>query len=253
MNRKIKQYLLFTFVLSWSSWGLLILASVLNLNYLTYGNPTGMVLFILGGCSPAICGIIIHKRNSEKEEFHLFMKSITGVRHSLWSYLYAIGGALLILFVPVLFGYGSMKKPIYLGFVMILPMIIGGGLEEIGWRGLLLPELEKKLSHSLSTLLVSIVWACWHVPLWFIEGSNQQSMNYGWFCIYAIALSFFIGSVRYVSQSIFMAILAHGAINGFWEVIEPSKDYAVSIVLIIIVGVLTLAIDNRGKKAVRRP
>ncbi len=253
MNRKIKQYLLFTFVLSWSSWGLLILASVLNIDILTYGNPIGMVLFILGGCSPAICGIMIHKRNSEKEDFHLFMKRITDVRHSLWVYLYAIGGALLILFVPVLLGYGSMKKPIYLGFVMIPPMIIGGGLEEIGWRGLLQPELEKKLSHSLTKLLVGIVWACWHVPLWFIEGSNQQSMNYGWFFIYAITLSFFIGSVRYVSQSIFMAIFAHAAINGFWEVMEPSNDYMVSILLMIIVAILTLAIDNRVKKAVRRP
>lgn len=215
MKRIITQYLISTFLLSWVSWGIIAIAGVLQINWLTYGKPVGLTLFIIGGISPAICEIILQKRNSRKDEFREFIKNVISIKHSIWIYLYAIGGALLIQLLPVLIGYSTISQPLYLGFLMIIPMIIGGGLEEIGWRGLLQPELESKFSHWMSTLIVSIIWAFWHLPLWFIDGSNQQNMNFGWFSINAVMLSFFIGSVRYIYGSIFMAILAHASINAF--------------------------------------
>ena len=139
--------------------------------------------------------------------------------------MYAIGGALVIQMIPVIFGLTQLKQPIYMGLVLIIPMIIGGGIEEIGWRGLLQPELEKKYPHIISAICVGIIWAIWHLPLWFIDGTNQQNMNFLWFCINTIMLSFFIGSVTYVSGSIFMAILAHAEINAFWEVTGVTSQF----------------------------
>ena len=56
-------------------------------------------------------------------------------------------------------------------------------------------------------------------------------------------LSFFIGSVTYVSKSIFMAILAHASINAFWEVMEPTNQILPSILLMIFVIIVTMMID----------
>ncbi len=130
-----------------------------------------------------------------------------------------------------------------MGFILIIPMIIGGGVEEIGWRGLLQPQLEEKYPHIVAAVSVGIIWAIWHLPLWFIDGTNQQSMNFIWFCINTIMLSFFIGSVTYVSKSIFMAILAHASINAFWEIMEATDKILPSILLMIFVIIVTMIID----------
>ena len=245
MNKKwIRNYLLSTFLVSWLLWGCVILAQTMHLAILTMKHPLGMLLYVFGGISPAICEIVLMKRNTEKEEFRQFVRSILNPRHSILFYIYAILGALLIQAIPVFFHLAEVKQPLYMGFLMILPMIIGGGVEEIGWRGLLQPQLEKKFPHIIAAVSVGIIWAFWHLPLWFIAGTSQHNMNFGWFCINAIMLSFFIGSVTYVSKSIFMAILAHASINAFWEVMPATEEILPSIILMVFVVLATMGIDH---------
>ena len=243
MTRKSKQYLASTFLCTWIMWGLVALGGRLGLTFLAFGTPIGMILFVLGGISPAICGIIVQKRESNKQEFKDFIKSIIHPKHPIWLYLYAIGGSILILLIPLLAGYSTMKQPFYMGFILILPMVIGGGLEEIGWRGLLQPELEKTLSHFTSTLVIGIIWSLWHIPLWFIKGTSQQNLDYLWFCIYALTLSFFIGSVRYISGSILLSILSHATVNAFWEVMTTTNKILPSLIILVLISALSLVID----------
>lgn len=47
-----------------------------------------------------------------------------------------------------------------LNFVAIL---IGSAAEEIGWRGFLLPKLQKKHSPFISSIIVGILWGVWHL------------------------------------------------------------------------------------------
>ena len=47
-----------------------------------------------------------------------------------------------------------------LNFVAIL---IGSVAEEIGWRGFLLPNLQKKHSPFISSIIVGILWGVWHL------------------------------------------------------------------------------------------
>lgn len=244
MNNKIIKYLASTFLSSWIMWGIVAIGGRLGLPFLSYGTPIGMILYVLGGVSPAICEIVIQKKACDKEEFKAFIKSIVNPKYSLWLYLYAIGGAIVIQGIPVLTGYSSIEQPFYMGIILILPMIIGGGLEEIGWRGLLQPELEKKMSHFAATLVVGIIWSIWHIPLWFIDGTNQQNMNYIWFCINALTLSFFIGSVRYISGSIFLSILSHASINAFWDVMPATYEIIPSLMMLVLIAMLSLYIDH---------
>ena len=252
MNKIIGKYLISTFIVSWLLWGSVAVAGKTGIGFLSFGSPFGTMLYVLGGISPAICEIFLKKSVSPKEEFKSFMKSIVNPKHSIWMYFYSIGGAMLIQAFPVFFGLTQVKQPLYMGFIMIIPMIIGGGIEEIGWRGLLQPELEKKCPHIIAAISVGIIWAIWHLPLWFIDGTNQQSMNFIWFCINTIMLSFFIGSVTYVSKSIFMAILAHASINAFWEVMEATDKIFPSIILMLFVMIITMVIDYfAGRKNIK--
>lgn len=243
MNKMIGKYLATTFIVSWLLWGSVVIAGKLGIECMMFGSPIGTMLYVFGGISPAICEIVLKKRNSTKEEFKQFMMSIVNPKHSVWMYVYAIGGAMVIQAIPVLFKLAEVKQPLYIGFIMIIPMIIGGGVEEIGWRGLLQPQLEQKCPHIVAAISVGVIWAIWHLPLWFIDGTNQQSMNFGWFCINTIMLSFFIGSVTYISKSIFMAIIAHASINAFWEIIPASEKMFPSVILMFFVIIVTMVID----------
>lgn len=144
--------------------------------------------------------------------------------------------------MPTLLNAGKVVKPIYMAFLQIPLMIIGGGLEEIGWRGFLQPQLQKKLPVSLSTLILSVIWAIWHLPLWFIVGTHQQvNMNFFWFLINAMALSFLFAAIYYGTKSIFMCILLHAMTNAFWDVITPSyKFLPISIILVVSIAVFFL-------------
>jgi len=42
-------------------------------------------------------------------------------------------------------------------------MLIGSAAEEIGWRGFLLPNLQKKYTPFISSIIVGILWGVWHL------------------------------------------------------------------------------------------
>lgn len=51
-------------------------------------------------------------------------------------------------------------------------------LEEPGWRGYLLPYLQRRTSPLLASLLVWLPWALWHAPLDFSGGVGRSLMYY---------------------------------------------------------------------------
>lgn len=50
----------------------------------------------------------------------------------------------------------------------IVAMLIGCAAEEIGWRGYLLPKLQKRHSPLISSIIVGALWGVWHLS--FIGG-----------------------------------------------------------------------------------
>jgi membrane protease YdiL (CAAX protease family) len=52
-------------------------------------------------------------------------------------------------------------------FIFIL-LFVGVG-EETGWRGFALPELQKRLSPVVASLVLGAIWAAWHIPLFGVE------------------------------------------------------------------------------------
>lgn len=114
--------------------------------------------------------------------------------------------------------YGESNIPALLELPI---MIIGGGVEEIGWRGFLQPTLQKRWSPFTSTMIVGVIWAVWHLPLWFVMGSNQMNMNFLWFSLITLVLSFLLTIIYQSTKSIFLCIIFHALTNSFWDVFVP--------------------------------
>ncbi|RDW15117.1 CPBP family intramembrane glutamic endopeptidase [Oceanobacillus chungangensis] len=250
MGKEVGRYLFYTFTLSWIFWGGLVILTQFNL--LKFGTALSIILHILGGVAPAITEIWLKKKYSSKEEFNSFISNIKNYRHPLAWYLFTVGLAFIACFLPTLWGGASMENPLYLALINLPIMIIGGGLEEIGWRGYLQPTLQKKWSSFTSTLIVGIIWAIWHLPLWFIVGSNQMSMNFLWFTVIALALSFLMTVIYLTTKSIFLCIIFHALINSFWVVYIPDTNVLSALFTLLFALVIFTAFEFYRKKNITK-
>lgn len=102
-----------------------------------------------------------------------------------------------------------LGNPWYL-FILFMPMMIwGGGLEEIGWRGVFQPLLEKRFSFLVAALIEGVIWGVWHLPLWFVPNSTQGDMNFIAFTLYCITLGLTLGAAYRLTKCIWVTILIH--------------------------------------------
>lgn len=82
--------------------------------------------------------------------------------------------------------------------------------EEPAWRGFALPRLERHMSTLTAAVLLGVVWALWHVPLWFIPGTFQATLPFTGFLLAAVANSVIIAWLFNRSRrSVLIAALFH--------------------------------------------
>jgi len=98
--------------------------------------------------------------------------------------------------------------------VFLAVMVGGGGLEEPGWRGFALPCLEKRYSPLRSSLIVAVIWAFWHWPLFWLGyygGGPLGVFSYVLGCIPVAIL--FTAVFHWTKSSLPVVILLHTSIN----------------------------------------
>ncbi|WP_042274332.1 CPBP family intramembrane glutamic endopeptidase [[Clostridium] dakarense] len=229
MNKELKFYTALLIAISITFYTISIITTQLNI--LTFGTPIFMIIYGIAGYSPSIAAIITVKRyNRKTNEFKLFLKSIINIKQKPTMYLYTIFTP-IILWVAAYISFKTqgrdldmLRYPLSL-IIFITPFaIIGGGLEEIGWRGFLLPKLLEKFSLIKATLIVGCVWSIWHIPMWFVVGSHQQKLIFLPFAISCIATSFIMTPLFYKTRSIWLCILLHAIDNACSYVFYASVD-----------------------------
>ncbi|WP_299215731.1 CPBP family intramembrane glutamic endopeptidase [uncultured Dokdonia sp.] len=146
----------------------------------------------------------------------------------LKSYVYVI--LLPLLFVMIGIGLysqfighiGAFDKMAFLSIpTILLAGLYAGPLgEELGWRGFLLPELQKKYTHLKSALIIGCIWFIWHIPLWWapfgtlVSGESISLIPVLTYFIMLICLSIIITwLVIHSKGSVLIAILFHLSIN----------------------------------------
>ena len=211
MSKLAGQYLMFTFAIMAMCWGTCALFSLCGI-YLT-DIPLLYIPYLLGGLSPTIASYIVEKKHSVVCGFKEWLMTIFDFRHNILSYLLLpVLAGLFFFCICSISGYES-GAPL-LGLVFMIPMmLLGGGLEETGWRGILQPELEKKYGYTVATILVAVIWWLWHLPLFFINGVSQYGADFISFGINVIGLSFALSGIKKLTSSTFLCILFHCIIN----------------------------------------
>lgn len=123
------------------------------------------------------------------------------------------GSCALILIYALLFGTpnGSPWYMFIAGFLIMIPFV--GIAEETGWRGVLQPELDKRLPFPLSVILTALIWFAWHLPIWTDPTSNHYGDSIIGFGITIFIWSFAAAAIYKATKSIFACALYHSFID----------------------------------------
>ena len=131
------------------------------------------------------------------------------------------GGFCLLAFVyAILFGTpnGSPWYMFPLGFLIMVPFV--GIAEETGWRGLLQPELDKRMPYPFSVLLTAAIWFVWHFPEFIDPTSNHYGDNIIGFGITIFIWAFALAAIYKSTKSVIACALYHTFIDAIGAVYD---------------------------------
>lgn len=236
MSKITKDFLMVTFFLSVVSWGTCIVGGMKGV--LVSENLILNLLYLLGGWSPTIASFFVLKKHHQVKGFGEWIKNVFDFKQSPFSYLLVIVFGVIYI-VPQCLISGFETGMSFVAVLIMLPlMIIGGGLEEAGWRYVLQPELQKKYSFVVSTAIVSVIWWLWHLPLFFITESGQYGSNYFVFGIGIAGVSFALACIKKVTESVWLCVLLHCLLNLLPVVFSVSESLAGNLVIsVLLIGV----------------
>jgi membrane protease YdiL (CAAX protease family) len=250
MDKKlVSQFLLLTFLLMLFGWGISLIFAQFGMT--SSNHPWLYILFFIGGWSPTIASYMVLKENNGVIGFKDWIKNIFKFKSLLRFYIFVIF-LFGIDFATQIFIYPGLNdaKPIYMFFASVPVMLVGGGLEEAGWRYILQPELDKKYGFILSAIIVAPIWAIWHLPLFFIPGVSQYGTNFGVFTIFVFGLTFALGAIRKITKNVFLCVLFHSMMNAGSNtfVIKPTLlGNSITAASLIVVSIAAVFICEKRK------
>lgn len=110
-----------------------------------------------------------------------------------------------------------VSAPLYAPFVNMFAALG----EEVGWRGMLYPQLKSFFGKTKGRILGGAIWGVWHWPVMLIAGYEYGKEYPGapflgliTFCVFCIVAGTLLDVLYEKTECIWVPSLAHGAING---------------------------------------
>lgn len=170
-------FFLLCLVISWTVW---IPQAVTRLSNTQTPVAGGSPLNMLAVWAPALSAILLSRVMDGKAGlralFHRLRRWRVAIHWYLFILLYPAAIWFLARAIDALFGRSfEFTIPILTYFppqqaymvavalVFAFPNTLG---EELGWRGFALPRLQAKYNALVSSIMLGLFWAVWHIPMW---------------------------------------------------------------------------------------
>lgn len=249
--RPVRFYVI-TFILTWLFWACAIMFDEGMYLYVF------MFLGLIAPASVAIITVLFSKSDALKQD--LKRKLVSFYRLNPLNIIIAIVVFAIIvavsIAVSVAFG-GSMEQFSFTddfsfsigGASALLTILLASVIEEIGWRGYGEDSVAAYHSWFTESIIFGVVWACWHLPLFWIPGTYQcglRQMGFVYmlnFLVSIVPLGF-ITTWVYVknNRSMLASIIFHLFINTMQEKIAmtPETKCIESFVVVAVAVIIVL-------------
>ena len=170
-------------------------------------SPFLLILVLIGVFGPGLSGIILTYRGRDREKTRGFwrraleMRRVRSIWYAIVLLLWPAMHLLSLVFSKALgdqmpgFGFIGMLATQPLGIpVVIVLYFLQAGLEELGWRGYMLEHVLPSWGAARGSLIIGVFHALWHLPLFWVVGTNQLRIGLG------------VGFLLFVAQAIAFSI-----------------------------------------------
>lgn len=224
---RLPTYFLLTFALSWSLW--------LAASTLPAGAARGLVILV-GVFAPGIVALTMTGRSSGTAGVVALGRRLVDWQVPARWYLFAISfmaAVKLAVAAAHRVATGSWPPmdtaslPLMLAATIFSTMTGGQAGEEIGWRGYALPRLAQRFGLGRASLLLGVVWAAWHLPLFLMLDADTFGQSFPLYLLQVTALSVVLAWVwGHTRGSLLPVMLLHAAVNNTKDIVPSAEPGA---------------------------
>ena len=211
-------FFLLTFAFTWTAW--LAPAALGAPRTSGFFGPGGPV-FLLGVFAPAIVALALTAYSEGRTGVARLLARIGRWHAGAHLYLFAITYmAATKLFAALIHrmvtgawpSFGDTPVALMLGAILVSTWVQAG--EEVGWRGYALPRLATHLGLGGASVLLGVIWALWHLPLFFLHGSGSDGQSFPIYLLHVTGLSVAMSWLYWKSEgSLLLVMLMHASVN----------------------------------------
>jgi membrane protease YdiL (CAAX protease family) len=241
-ERNLWIFVILTFAWTWSFWFLraLLLNNIIKLAF----SPDA--LKFIGGFAPTCVAFLLTYRSYGKEGVLTLFRRGVDFRFAKRWWVPLLLLTTMVTFTAYRLANFVSPIPNILQFTAVLSSFseFFGGLsilvlisvaEEFGWRGYALDRFQAKFESYkytavISSIILGIIWGCWHIPLFFTpgEGKSFEAQYFPFFLVMAVLLAVsFTWFHNNTNGSILAAIVFHTSVNFSGIVVPVTRSYAV--------------------------
>lgn len=238
-------FYLLAFAISWLGWLPMVFASH-GVPWLQH--PVFRMLLLLPAAGPTLAAVIVQRVLVGRTETGVWFRSLWRWRIKRKWIIVAIG----LPAVTVLAARGLAQAfhlpgvrlspdedRMGLGMSAFLIALVSNLWEEVGWRGFALPRIQSQYFAWCATVIVGILWALWHVPLWVWKGNPMSQYSFAMWSISTVASAFvYTWSYNSTHGSVFIVALYHVLGNTYGVLLGRGADAASTVVNVAIVALI---------------
>jgi membrane protease YdiL (CAAX protease family) len=155
--------------------------------------------------------------------------------------------------LPSLSDFGRYSGLPTVGIVAVaLLAILGASGEETGWRGFALPLLQRRYGALAAALLVTPIWALWHLPLFFTVATYRDLPPPAYLgFVFALACGSIVLTWLYngTGGSVLACAVWHGLFNVVTATAAASGIVAaVTSALVILQAIVLVRLERRARR-----